>query len=223
MSDERVFIPFPCDTIRINCATSNLTYKRSMHITSAFLLTASDIFLSALKSLSAKQEIRFDAECASLYAEKQLCDMTAEMVLTSLLIASIEKTVSIYSKFSFSDEVELSTEKALAQSENVYELSDQINLWAEKGNQISAEFDFGMSLLPMTAEQGLANNDVMMRIEDTLSLAAEKFSGKILSSAEFSSSAKFSVMEFRKMSDLVGLSFADIGTWDMQTFHVITK
>lgn len=234
MWDDRVIIPFPGDTIRLNgvlrdalstlhCATSNLTYKRSVHISSVFLLTASEAILSAMKSISAKSEIAFDTKCAALYAEKNLLNMTAEVVLTSLLITSIEKTVSIYSAFVFSDEIELAAEKALAQSENIYELSDQIEFWAEKGNQIYAEFDFEMNLLPMSAEQALVNSDAMMRIVETLSLAAEKYSGEILSSAEFSSSVKLCVMEFRKMSDLTGLTFADISTWDMQTFHVIMR
>lgn len=232
MQNDRAIIPFPSDTIRLNgilqdtlstirCATSNLTYKEYLRVSSTLLFVVDSILVSALKSLRAEHTIGFETPKAIYYVEKNIGSVSEDMVLTALFITSIEKTFQIYSKIELSSDVQLTAEKSFAQLQNELSFLVDTNFSLEKNLSVSGALRFDFIALSASTEKPLTYSNSILSIENALNLVVEKYSGKILSTSELSMSVNASLARFRKLSDIDGLKFGDIDGWSMEVFDKI--
>ncbi len=233
MNDDRVIIPFPSDIIRLNgilqdtmstirCATSCLTYKAYIGAEFTFLLACNHIFMGALKSLSAKQEICIDGSQASAYAEKHMSanDISAEMVLTSLFIASIEKTMSMHSQFMLADSLDVHTEKSIVELLTEFGLLDRSDFNTEKATSLLSPIQLE-SIASTYSNKNLHPDNILTVIENVLTESTEKYLRNMSTSSIINSCARFAVFTYRKLHHIDSLTFADIDDWTMDTFDVI--
>lgn len=232
MYDDRVIIPFPRDTIRLNgilqdtlsaihCATSNLTYKDYLSIRSTFLFVSEAVILEALKSVSIKNELVLDSKAAVTFAAKHIGNMSVETVLTALFIASMEKAIVIHSEIGLESFVNASAEKSVDAFTNELVLSDLAHFLLEKAWYVYSSIGMESFQADIAAEKGLEQSEALCEISSAADLLCEKYSGDLIGEMQFSSIVKFALTRFRLLKDVDGLSFADIDEWTMDTFDMM--
>lgn len=221
--------------------SGNLKY---VSIESIFTFISNEVLTNAIKSIAIDNTITFDTPKANAVISKNIDNLTSDIVLSSLLIASIELT------FEVSQELDLNSNLLLGLSKTI-EIDDQINIvneinfilnkWCKIAHQIgiSSEVNFflskwvqiqsnfqfevnnpnGVLSKQISAENNIGFND------NVLYLSSQKYLKNNVFQFEFGSSANAivsSVVErFRTWFDIDNFSLGEIDNWTMAEFDII--
>lgn len=184
---------------------NNGDYKY-ISIESIFALTSNEVFANALKSIAIDNTITFDTPKANAVIVKNIDNLTTDIVLSSLLIASFEITFEVSQELGFG-----ATANLESISQKSIQITDQIGISSEvkfivnKWATAQSEFEFEL------------NNPITVLSKATSAMSQFGFGSSanaIISNV---------VDRLRTLFDIDSLTLADIDNWTMAEFDRIQQ
>lgn len=230
--NSKFILKIPDSTIRINAVLRDvnskiqafipLAYSDYISINDVFVMVFKDIISNAIKTLQVNQSIVFESSKVSLFLEKNIKDVNTDIILSALLIASIEKTILIQDYLKLNSNAKFTLEKFNNISHKMSILSPNISTNIDKFFDIHGVLTVKTNNIDCKIDKTISQNEILKLI-DVLSFNSEKNIKDISSDMIIGASLDYSVAYYRKLFELKDLTWIDVKDLTLPNFIKVEK
>jgi len=216
MKHIKIISIIPSPNSRIDAIATGLTYKEYTYVECMFLLISNLVLCNTIKSINLNNTIELNTSFASSYTIKNINNIPEDdLILSALLITSIEKTVEITNKMNLSNMLNVSLNKITGEIVNQsgvsFEFSSEFSSVVSKIINTISNIQIDNKIFNSATNKVVNSILSDMAIDDLLKSFEEKYIYNINSQISIDNSiVDYQIIYLRKLLELDLLTFADI-------------